>query len=187
MSRDVNNNANNDADESRLLAAAQRGEHDAFVDLLALHDRQIMSVVYRFTCDQYDREDLYQEVFLHCFRSIGQFRGRSSFRTWLYRLSLNRCVSYMQKKPPLGEPPPDAPGPAIDFVRREKLAAVHRALARLKGPQRICFHLHYVEQWRVEEIAELLDCRPGTVKSHLNRARGKVRQDDEVLTWQTNL
>ena len=53
-----------------------------------------------------------------------------------------------------------------------------------KSAQRIAFHLYYIEEWTIPEIAEVLDCRAGTVKSHLNRAREKVKKDREVLQWQ---
>jgi len=173
------------AEERELILRAQAGEHQAFLELLARHDRKIMSVVYRFSCDRYDREDLYQEIFLHCYRSIGSFRFRSSFLTWLYRLALNRCLGYMRNRLPLAEPR-DGPAPSIDGERRDRLEAVRRALARLRGPQRICFHLHYVEDWGVDRIASLLECSEGTVKSHLHRARTRIRGDREVLVWRTN-
>jgi RNA polymerase sigma-70 factor (ECF subfamily) len=172
-------------DEHQLIRRAQGGDHAAFIALLARYDRQIMSVIYRFTSDCYDREDLYQEVFLHCYRSLGTFRFRSSLKTWLYWLALNRSVTYMRKKQPVAEPTEMA-AEEIDWERREKLRAVHQALCRLRGKQRICFHLHYIEDWRVDEIAAVLECSEGTVKSHLNRARSKIRGEREVLVWQSN-
>jgi len=57
-------------------------------------------------------------------------------------------------------------------------------LSRLKGPQRICFFLYYVEGWELRDIQEVVGLREGTVKSHLNRARQKIRNDREVLLWQ---
>jgi RNA polymerase sigma-70 factor (ECF subfamily) len=173
------------ADERQLIERAQGGDHAAFLELLETYDAQIMSLIYRFTGDQYDREDLYQEVFLHCFRCLRSFRFRSSLKTWLYRLALNRSATYMRKKTPVAEPREGAVEP-LDWERRAKLAAIHKALGRLGGRQRICFHLHYVEGWDIGEIAALLECREGTVKSHLNRARTKIRRDREVLVWQTN-
>jgi len=166
-----------------LLQRAREGDHDAFLDLIGQHDRQLMSVVCRFTSDLYDREDLYQDIFLHCYRSLATFSGRSRFRTWLYRLALNRCLDWVKKRVPVMAPVDE--GEAVDWERREKLAAVARAMANLSGKQRICFHLCYVEDWTVAEIAEFLGAREGTVKSHLERARRKIRQDREVLVWQT--
>ena len=80
----------------------------------------------------------------------------------------------------------DRPAAPEDWERREKLRAVERAMARLSRPQRLCFFLHYVEGWDVGEIRDVLGVRDGTIKSHLDRARKKIRKTDEVLQWQTN-
>lgn len=173
-------------DENLLIKRAQRGDHDAFLDLLARYDRQIMSVVYRFTGDFYDRQDLYQEVFLNCFRSISKFRFKSSFKTWLYRVALNRCITYMKRKEEIAEPA-DRQVAEFDWEHRAKIRAIHNALSAVKGSQRVCFHLYYVEDWSIEQIATTLGCRAGTVKSHLNRARDKIRKDPRVRAWTTNL
>ena len=172
-------------DEQRLIELAQAGDAEAFLALISRYDRQIMSVVYRFTGDLYDREDLYQEVFLDCFRAIGKFNFRSAFSTWLYRVAMNRCISCLRKKKPTSELTERA-APEPDWERRDKLLAIQKALRRLSGAQRICFHLYYTEDWGIERIAETLDCSTGTVKSHLSRARAKVRMDEEVLVWRTN-
>jgi len=171
--------------EEALVRQAQEGDTSAFLELLRRHDRRIMAVVYRFSGDQYDREDLYQEIFLHCFKSIGTYAFRCAFSTWLHRIALNRCIDYMNRKPVVREVE-DSPAPPQDHERREKLRAVHEAMNRLRGPQRICFFLHYVEGWSIEEIREVLDVERGTVKSHLDRARKKIRMTPEVLKWQTN-
>ncbi len=171
--------------EAELIQAAQEGDCDAFLELLKSHDRQIMSVIYRMSGDLYDREDLYQEIFLHCFQSIKSFRARSSLRTWLYRVALNRCIDYMKKKPLVREVVDEA-GPSKDWVRAEKLRDVERAMARLKGHQRTCFFLHYIEGWKIREIREVLCIQEGTIKSHLSRARKKIRRTQEVLRWQTS-
>ncbi len=171
--------------ERQRIERAQKGDRDAFLDLLAQHDRQIMSVIFRFCGDLYDREDLYQEIFLQCWLSLKNYRFQSSFRTWLYRVAFNRCIDFMRKQKPRAQLPEGAQPPP-NLERRAKLSAIHNALSRLKGPQRICFHLYYVEQWSLEEITDLLGRSEGTVKSHLNRARAKIKQDHEVLLWQTN-
>jgi len=172
-------------DEADLIRRAQRGDHDAFLRLLAQYDRRVMAVVYRFSGDLYDREDLYQDIFLACFRSLPRFRFRSSFASWLHRVALNRCIDYMNKKPPVLEAPDEATAPP-DWERREKLRAVQRAMSRLRGPQRIAFFLRYIEDWDEARIAETLDCSQGAVKSHLHRARTKIRQAPEVMPWQSN-
>ena len=165
-----------------LINRARGGDHSAFLALIALYDRQLMSVIYRFSADLYDREDLYQEIFLHTWKSLGSFSFRSTFQTWLYRLALNRCLAYMKKREPVAEVE-DQEGASQDWEKREKLRVIHKALARLKGPQRVCFHLYYIEDWDPERIAETMNMKQGTVKSHLNRARDKIRNTAEVMEW----
>lgn len=160
-----------------------------------------MSVVYRFACGVQDREDLYQEIFLHCYRSLPRYRFRSSFLTWLYRLALNRALSCARERRArerttglelLEEEAaelvaaPEGRSPEALLEHRERRQALREAMARLRGRQKICFHLHYVEEWGSSRIAEVLGCSEGAVKSHLDRARRKVRAHREVLQWRTN-
>jgi len=170
----------------QLIKDAQKGDHEALLELLSMHDRQTMSVVYRFSGNAYDREDLYQDIFLHVFKSIKTYKFKASFQTWLYRVALHRCCSYMRRKPnevPLAESPE---AHRLDFEARAKLKSIQNALGRLRGPQRISFHLFYIEDWQVEDIAEVLDCKPGTVKAHLQRARNKVKSAWEVRKWRAS-
>jgi len=172
-------------DELALIKMSQNGDSEAFLELISRYDRQIMSVVYRLTCDQHDREDLYHEIFLGCFRSIKSFKFRSSFVTWLYRVALNRSISYLKKnrrKVDCQEAPVHGP----DIERQARLEAIQHAFLRLHGHEKLCFHLHYIEEWDIERIAETLDCAEGTVKSYLHRARSRIKVDPEVLVWQTN-
>lgn len=169
--------------EAELIKAAKTGDAQAFLTLLKAHDRKVMSVIYRFSGDLYDREDLYQEIFLHAFQAIGRFRGEASVGTWLYRVAFNRCLTFMKERPTTAEII-DAPFDPESMERRAIMRSVNEAMKRLKGPQRIAFHLYYIEEWTIPEITEVLECRAGTVKSHLNRAREKVKKDREVLQWQ---
>jgi RNA polymerase sigma-70 factor (ECF subfamily) len=172
-------------DEIALIKMAQDGNSEAFLELISRYDRQVMSVIYRLTYDQFDREDLYQEIFLSCFRSIKSFRFRSSFVTWLYRVALNRSLSYLKKNRRKVDYQ-EAPARGHDPDRQAKLEAVQRAFSRLHGNEKLCFHLHYMEEWDIERIAKVLDCAEGTIKSYLHRARNRVKVDPEVLVWQTN-
>jgi len=168
--------------EQSLIEGAKQGDHRAFTTLLECYDRQVMKLILRFTGDRYDRDDLYQEIFTACYVALPKFSGKSTFYTWLYRISLNHCISYMRKKRPLEEEQ-EVPISGPNWEQREQLKAVLKALDNLKGPQRISFHLFYIEQWTVKEITQILECNAGSVKSHLDRARKKIRRDTEVAQW----
>lgn len=167
----------------QLIQAAQAGDQAAFLQLLKQHDRQLMAVVYRFAGSYADREDLYQDIFLHVFQSLKKFAFQADFKTWLYRVALNRCCSFHRRRPKTITMEPLTTAKLPDFEKRAKLKAIQSALRRLRGPQRISFHLFYIEDWAIEKIAEVLNCRPGTVKAHLQRARNKIKSAREVRTW----
>lgn len=168
--------------ERQLVASASRGDHHAFTRLLEIYDRRVMGVIMRFTGNRCDREDLYQDVFTACYQALPRFDGRCAFYTWLHRIALNQCLKFVRdhkRYEPQQEVAVDGP----DRDCEAQLLAVINAQKKLSGPQRIAFHLFYVEQWHVEEIAELLDCNINTVKTHLHRAREKVRADEGVSKW----
>jgi RNA polymerase sigma factor (sigma-70 family) len=95
---------------------------------------------------------------------------------------LNQCISFMRRQRHFEEEEDVAVDDA-GWENNARLQAIYRAQQSLLGPQRISFHLFYVEQWSLEEIADVLDCGLGTVKSHLHRAREKVRGHQEVQKW----
>ncbi len=171
--------------EAQLVVRAQKGDHQAFTTLLQLYDSRVMNLILRFTANQYDRDDLYQNIFTACFVALPRYNGNASFYTWLYRIGLNQCIDFMRKHKPL-ETLQDKALHHCGFEQQQQLNAVHQAMKKLNGPQRISFHLFYIEQWNTEEIAQVLECGLGTVKSHLDRARKKVRQHQEVALWLIN-
>lgn len=157
------------------------------MELITAHDRQIMAVIYRFSGDLYDREDLYQEIFLRCYKAIRSFRYQSKFSTWLYRVALNCCIDYMKRNPVLEPLESELSGnSALNEDERAKLRAIQVALTKLSRKQRICFHMFYVEEWSTEEIANMLNLSEGSVKSHLNRSRQKIRSHQRVWIWNTS-
>ena len=80
-----------------LVSKAQQGDLDAFDALTLRHRERLMSVIYNMTSNREDAADLTQEAFVKAFRSIGRFKGKSSFFTWLCRIGVNVTLSYLQK------------------------------------------------------------------------------------------
>ncbi|PCH62142.1 MAG: hypothetical protein COC19_03245 [SAR86 cluster bacterium] len=169
--------------ERLLIKQASQGDHRAFTQLLQNYDRRIINVILRFTGNRYDRDDLFQEIFTACYLALPKFSGKSSFYTWLYRIALNHCISYTRSQRPM-EAIEDISQQAQSLQRQLQLNTISNAVETLKSPQRISFHLYYIEQWTTAEIAQLLECRVGSVKSHLDRARKKIRLNKEVAKWQ---
>jgi RNA polymerase sigma-70 factor (ECF subfamily) len=163
-----------DEQEQDLIAAAKKGDRQAFQQLYEQHCGRVYAICYRLTADRSLAEDATQEVFIQVWRKIQDFRSESKFSTWLYSVSVNSTLSYMRKQK----------GWTSRFVNLDKdeetEASVEMSgsehdldkyIARLPERARIVFVLRAVEGYRHEEIANKLNMAVGTSKSQFNRAR----------------
>jgi RNA polymerase sigma-70 factor (ECF subfamily) len=165
---------------------ARRGEADAFGELVRTHQHRLVNFVRALTASQADAEDVAQEAFLRAYRAIGQFRGTSSFRTWLYQIATNvaRTHALRRRSSPedaAGDPEtapqafghPTAEGDVeSSVVARDR---IDRALAALSAELREAVVLRDVEGLDYKEIAEALAIPIGTVESRIFRARQQLR------------
>ena len=128
-----------------------------------------------------DAEDLLQEIFLLAYRKLPEFRGDSAVGTWLYRLAMNRCLDYLKSRQTRTSA---ATGPLDEEVMMGarvlndagvKRLDLERAIGRLPEGARAAFLLHDVEGLSHEECAAILECRVGTCKSQLHKARARMR------------
>ena len=175
-----------------LIRRAQRGDADAFEQLLLEHQKNVYNLCYRMAGDPDDAMDLSQETFLRAWRCLDQYQFASAFSTWLYRLCSNICIDFLRKRRrqqtvPLtfedadGEEQtyavPDAqplPEEQVELkLTRETLQA---AMAQLLPEHRAVLQLRVVNEMSYEQIAEVLDIQIGTVKSRLSRARNQLKK-----------
>jgi RNA polymerase sigma-70 factor (ECF subfamily) len=173
------------AEESSLVEACQSGDAAAFDSLVAKYASQVYNLAYRMVGDPEEAEDVAQLVFIRVFRSIGSFRGKASFTTWLYRVATNVCLDELKRRkrrpvptewPQDGEAEPESPpdiggDPEASVLRRERQELVQRAIQSLPETQRVVIILYDLQGLSYEEIAAALGATLGTVKSRLNRAR----------------
>jgi RNA polymerase sigma-70 factor (ECF subfamily) len=164
--------------DERVIAACQQGDRDAFGLLFDSYKDKVFSIaVYSFGGDQTAASDVSQQIFLKLMTNIGQFRGDSTFTTWLYRMVVNTCIDEQRKRRrflPFGESIPmskveDRRGPEKHYAKREVADRVRAAIQELKPKFRLPILLKYVEGLSYEEIANVLSCSKGTVASRLNR------------------
>jgi len=182
----------NDAiDDAVLIQRCRRGDTDAFGTLVRRYQDGLFNGIYRMVGDYHEAADLAQDVFLKAFRAIDTFRGGASFRTWLYRIAVNTCISRRRSlaarkahlhvplntgdDAPDCEPPAHEPGPAQQAQSREERERLEEALGKLPEDYRIAIALKDIEGYKYAEMAALLDCSVGTVKSRLFRAREMLR------------
>ena len=177
-----------------LVELCRRGDTQAFARLVGLHERMVYNLAARLLGDPEEAKDLAQEVFLQVYRTIGRFEGRSSLKTWIYRIVVNQCRNRQRwwrrrrkdrscpiealspaDEARLAEQGPRADSPEERLARRERSRAVQSALLRLSFEHRAVLLLREVEELSCDEIAGTLGLPAGTVKSRLSRARDALR------------
>jgi RNA polymerase sigma-70 factor (ECF subfamily) len=181
-------------EDERLLEALRAGDEAAYEDLIERYQQPVYNLVYRLMDDPADAADVVQEVFLKVFRNIANFRGDSSLKTWIYRISCNEA--YNQRRwftrhrknevgldagdddgmPSLNAVLPDRSRSAFDIVcDHEMRALVEEALTDLNPQFRAAVVLRDIEDLSYDEIAEVLQISLGTVKSRILRGREALR------------
>ena len=179
---------NADPDAELVLALRAQDPAQSKEALAALYDRhhqRVFNVALRVTLDWYRAQDVVQDVFLSLPRRVRSFRGDASFTSWLYRITVNRAIDTRRREARrpaarLGDatgeleaegPGRDEPRSPIEGARAdERTRDIHRALSKLSPKLRTVAVLRYVEGLSYLELAEVLGCSLGTVKSRLNRA-----------------
>jgi RNA polymerase sigma-70 factor (ECF subfamily) len=180
-----------DLDLVRVLRAGTRAERQAaLAGLYDRHGRRVFNVAWRVLGDPAAAEDVAQEIFLGLERSVRSFRSDASFVSWVYRITVNRAIDVQRRdarRPAtrMGEMPAgleesglpgrSAPGDPVGEAERSEVAArVQAALLRLSPKLRAIAVLRYVEGLSYEDLAEVLACSMGTVKSRLSRAHAAL-------------
>lgn len=179
--------------ESDWVRRHRAGDATAFDEVYRQFGRMVFGVALRLTGDAEDAADLAQEVFLRIHRHLGRFRAGSSLRTWIYRITLNRCRSHLRRRRPLllrwfggaESEEGDDRGAVIEDPGRgpEELAAAHdaglqieRALRLLPAVYREAVVLRDLDELSYEEIAAVLRLPLGTVRSRIARGRDRLRR-----------
>lgn len=180
-------------DEASLVCAAQKGDLEAFNQMVLFYQDRIFGLALRILGDEDSAEDITQNAFLTAYRSLPRFRN-GSFRSWLYRIATNACYDELRQRkshPALSLededeaeertlPPYDLAGqgmlPEKEVERHESARAIQQALNRLDADQRAVVVLVDVQDFDYQEAAQILGVPIGTVKSRLVRARLRLRQ-----------
>ena len=172
-------------DDLDLVARARAGDLDAFGILVNRHQHRLVGFVRLMMSSAPDRdaaEDVAQEAFLRAYRALGQFRGQSTFRTWLYQIATNvartqSARSRDRKEAQEPESPHDRERPSEENVERRVIAhdQLRRALKELPDDWREALVLRDIEGLEYKEIAELLKIPIGTVESRIFRGRQRLK------------
>ena len=182
--------------DSGLVARCRSGDPVAFARLVALHEGMVFNLAARLLGDPEEAKDVAQNVFLHVYTKLDQFQGRSSLKTWIYRITVNQCHNrrrWWQSRRKEGQKPLDEveasteagrladesprSNPYAEAVRQERARRVQEGLLRLSFQHRAVLVLREMEGQSCQAIAEALGVATGTVKSRLSRAREALRRE----------
>jgi RNA polymerase sigma-70 factor, ECF subfamily len=169
-------------EDAALAVACQSGDLRAYERLYTLHGAKMKNLARNILGSAVDAEDAVQDAFLKVQRSIGTFRGQSSFATWTYRILINTCYdarrSRLRKKEVSGEEKEEAkaPEPRAPGAHPTLRMALERALAKLTRHQRDVFFLYEVEGFRHAEISGMLGITETASKNTLFQAKKNLRQ-----------
>ncbi|TDJ57102.1 MAG: RNA polymerase sigma factor [Ignavibacteria bacterium] len=180
--------------DSELLLQAKSGNDAAFEELIYRYDRSVLAIALKYVHDTDEAKDIYQEVFIRVYRGLKNFEMKSEFSTWLFRIATNVCLTHKSRsKKHLQHSIDEQITTEDDEVQKYELADVEMdpgeilinldlgdiirsAVDSLSAKQRMTFILKHYEGYKIREIADMLNCKEGTVKKYLFDAIRNLRK-----------
>lgn len=179
-------------EESVLVDRARKGDLRAYDELIQRYQQRIYATIYHMTSNHEDANDLAQEAFIKAYQALKSFKGGSSFYTWVYRIAVNKTINFLKQRKNRthlslndldfnAENDPDLVALVSDKTPRreanltELQEKLNEAMQRLSEQHRLVVTLHDVQGLSHEEIAKIMDCNIGTVRSRLFYARQQLQ------------
>lgn len=181
-----------EVEDLQLVHRAQRGKLEAYEELVKRYRERIYATIYHMTSNHEDANDLAQETLIKGYLALKTFKGGSSFYTWLYRIAVNKTINFLKQRRNRvhmslndldfnAEHDPDLVAlisdrtPRRDLSLRELQEKLNTALLKLSEQHRLVVTLHDIQGMPHEEIAKIMDCNIGTVRSRLFYARQQLQ------------
>jgi RNA polymerase sigma-70 factor (ECF subfamily) len=181
--------------DEQLVKKCLQGDSQAFEELAIKYQNKIYALSYRYMGNEEDAYDMAQEAFIKAYRSLRSFKGDSSFGTWMYRIATNVCLDELRRRKrriiplSLDEPLATRDGdevekeiadtsPTADIIYEQKELSqyIQQVLDEMKPDHKSTIILRDIMDLTYDEIAQVLNCSIGTVKSRLSRAREALRK-----------
>jgi RNA polymerase sigma-70 factor (ECF subfamily) len=179
-------------DEKDLVRRAREGDLEAYNQLMRCYQERIYATIYHMTANHEDANDLAQESFIKAFQALKSFKGNSSFYTWIYRIAVNKTINFLKRRKDRihlslnnldlnAEHDPDLVALISDRTPRreadlsELQEKLNEALLKLSELHRLVVVLHDVQGLSHDEIAKVMNCNIGTVRSRLFYARQQLQ------------
>lgn len=176
--------------DQRLVERVQKGDKRAFDLLVKKYQHKILALISRYIQDHHEVQDVAQEAFIKAYRALGSFRAESAFYTWLYRIAINTAKNHLVSR---GRRPPgsdvdvddaemlgismhlkDADSPEANLMRDQLEERIFTTIENLPDDLRMAISLREFEGMSYDEIAEVMQCPVGTVRSRIFRAREAI-------------
>ncbi len=172
--------------EHQLITKSRAGDRAAMRELIDLHKDRLFAFIWRMVRDHHETEDICQDAFLKAFASLNTFSSEFRFSTWLFTIGYRVCLNRLRRKRGSSTeidfttmPSPEASDSA-EFVASEEAGKIRGlvwgAVDQLSPPQRAAVLLFYRHEFGCHEIARVLEVPLATVKSHMHRARARLRE-----------
>lgn len=176
--------------DNELIINANNGNVLALEELIYRYDKMVLRLALKYTGDSDDAKDIYQEVFIRVYKGLASFQFQSEFSTWLFRIASNVCISFKRKYSKHNHlslndeenstyisaiPYDDSLSPDNLVVNAEHGTKITGALNTLSPNQKMSFLLKHYEGYKIREIAEMMNCKEGTIKKYLFEAVRKLK------------
>jgi RNA polymerase sigma factor (sigma-70 family) len=179
-------------EETELVSKARHGDLESYDELVRRYQERIYATIYHMTSNHEDANDLAQEAFIKAFHALKSLKGGSSFYTWVYRIAVNKTINFLKQRKNKAqmslddldfnaEHDPDLVALISDKTPRREVnlaelqEKLNGAMQKLSEPHRLVVTLHDVQGLSHEEIAKIMDCNIGTVRSRLFYARQQLQ------------
>jgi RNA polymerase sigma factor RpoE len=182
----------NPSEEMLLVQRAQKGDMGAYDELVRKYQERIYATIYHMTSNHEDANDLAQDTFIKAYQALKSFKGGSSFYTWVYRIAVNKTINFLKQRKNRthmslndldfnAEHDPDLVAlvsdktPRRDAGLNELQEKLNEAMQKLSDDHRLVVTLHDVQGLAHDEIAQIMECNVGTVRSRLFYARQQLQ------------
>ena len=181
--------------DQQLVKRTLLGDTQAFEELVRIYQNKVYTLAYRYMGNEDDANDMSQEAFIKAFRSLRSYKGDASFGTWIYRITTNVCLDELRRRKrrvvplSLDEPLATLDGTEVEreipdrslaadtmYERKEFSRNIQLLLDEMKPEHKTVIVLRDIMELSYEEIAVVLDCSIGTVKSRISRARNILQK-----------
>jgi RNA polymerase sigma-70 factor (ECF subfamily) len=185
--------------DRELIEQTLSGDGGAYAILVERFQRKIFRVAYAIVRDDAEADTVTQDTFVQAYLNLGKFEGRAGLETWLTRIAINRSRDALRRRrfvslfvsrdeddetaETMLEPVDERPDPERQLMSSQLRVSIQRAEKQLSAQQKTIFRLRHYENLSLEDIADHLGLRAGTVRAHLFRAIHKIRR--ELAEWRS--